>query len=324
MSARRIAVTMPVRPEEGPQREARRRANARIAFFGHVLIWATTSFFLLVVAGFFPAVVVALAWGIGVVAHGFFGVLAHELRRRWTEGEALTQVAERRAVGGRHARSLEQLSASIAHEIRQPVTAAKSLVQQMGEDPSSPENVEYARVALDELDRVERSIAHLLRYAREEELVLGLVRLSEVVDAALDVLRERLRGGSVTVTRDDDPEAGELSADRDKLRQVVINLVGNALEAVGPGGTIAVATGRNLAGSEVWLRVRDDGPGIAPEKLPTIFDPFTTTKGDGTGLGLAITRKIVEAHGGRVEAGPAPGRGTEMVVTLPRAAAGAR
>ena len=84
---------------------------------------------------------------------------------------------ERRVLEGRHVRSLEDLSAQVAHEIRNPITAAKSLVQQMGEDPTSAENVGYAKVALEELDRVERSVAHLLRYAREEDLRLAEVSL---------------------------------------------------------------------------------------------------------------------------------------------------
>ena len=108
----------------------------------------------------------------------------------------------RRSLEDKHARSLEQLSASIAHEIRNPITAAKSLVQQMGEDPSSRENVAYANVALEELDRVERSISHLLKFAREEELHVGALRVAEVVDSALETFRDRIARLGVTVTRE--------------------------------------------------------------------------------------------------------------------------
>ena len=106
---------------------------------------------------------------------------------------------ERRALEGQQRRSLEELSASIAHEIRNPITAAKSLLQQMGEDPASSENVEYARVALEELDRVERSISHLLRYAREEDMAVEPIRLSEVLEGAVESFRERLAKSGVEV-----------------------------------------------------------------------------------------------------------------------------
>ena len=146
-------------------------------------------------AGFRATFIMALAWGIGLGFHWFGALVAPQLRRRLVEQEVEREVAagvhrERKSLGAEHARTLEQLSASIAHEIRNPITAAKSLVQQMGEDPSSSANVDYAKVALDELDRVERSISHLLRYAREEEMDVRDVRLPDVIDSALGAQRQ--------------------------------------------------------------------------------------------------------------------------------------
>jgi hypothetical protein len=134
---------------------------------------------------------------------------------------------ERREIEGKHARSLEQLSASIAHEIRNPVTAARILVAQMGEDPSSPVNAGYARVAVEELDRVERAISHLLRYSRDEELVATEVRAADVVVSALSTLRERIAQPSVTVISELD-DGGEIVAAPAKLRRVVVNLLHDA------------------------------------------------------------------------------------------------
>ena len=103
---------------------------------------------------------------------------------------------------------------------------------------------------------------------------------------------------------------------------MVINLVGNAFDALEaartPGPRVEVALGENLAGSEVWLRVRDNGPGIDTEARERLFDPFYTSKAAGTGLGLVITRKLVEAHGGAIEVSSEVGRGAEFLVTLPR------
>jgi len=107
------------------------------------------------------------------------------------------------------------------------------------------------------------------------------------------------------------------------LRRVVINLVGNALDAL--NGTavasprVEIEAGENLAGTEVWLRVRDNGPGIEPGRTEEIWAPFHTSKANGTGLGLPITRKVVETHGGSIEVESPPGGGTEFCVVLPKA-----
>ena len=108
----------------------------------------------------------------------------------------------------------------------------------------------------------------------------------------------------------------------DKLRRVIINLLGNALDAFEEREVVSprlqIASGENLAGTEVWIRVKDNGPGIEAERLDKIFSPFYTSKSSGTGLGLAISKKLVDAHGGSIEAHSAPGSGTEFVLTFPR------
>lgn len=305
--------------------DARRRANHRVAFYGHALAWGSVSLFLVVVAGPLVALIVAMAWGIGLAIHGFFGVMAPRLRARWIEEESAqvvgaTVAGERRLAEGRHARSLEELSASIAHEIRNPITAAKSLVQQMAEDPASPDNAEYAKIALEELDRVERSVSHLLRYARDEELDLRDVELGDVVGAALDGLQDRFSRSRARVERDLDFETA-VRGDPDKLRRVVMNLIGNALDALdgaeGDDPFVRITSGKNLAGTEVWLRIQDNGPGIEPSRLAAIWSPFHTSKKDGTGLGLAITKKLVDAHGGSIEVTSESGAGAQFVITLP-------
>ena len=313
-------------PEERAYREARRIANRKLSFVVHGATWAFVCFFLLVVAGFRPAAIVALSWGIGLGLHFLLALVAPGLRRRWIEEEVGRQVRstttlQRRELHGAHARHLEELSAQVAHEIRNPITAAKSLVQQMGEDPAAPENVEYAHVALEELDRVERSISHLLRFARDEDVEMRRIRMADVLDSALESLRERATRLGVEVQRELD-HAGELVGDPEQLRRVIVNLVGNAFDAFEQAGTkrprLGVQAGENLAGTEVWVRVRDNGPGIEPERLPKIFSPFYTSKPQGTGLGLALAKKVVEAHGGTLVAQSRPGAGCEFLLTLPK------
>jgi signal transduction histidine kinase len=270
--------------------------------------------------------IVALSWGIALFLHYFWALVAPTLREQWIQKEVGERVdanvsSERKQAETRHVRSLESLSASIAHEIRNPITAAKSLVAQMGEDPISNANIEYASVALDELDRVERSISHLLRYARDEDLTVSSVSMADIVHSALDTFRDRINAEGVTLDLQLDTR-GEMRGDSEKLRRVVINLVGNALDAMVdshvPNPSLKLMMGDNLAGTEVWLRVQDNGPGIPDDTLSKIFDPFYTTKDQGTGLGLALSKKVVEAHGGRVEVDASPETGTEFVLSFPK------
>lgn len=247
---------------------------------------------------------------------------AERFRRRFFEQELReTQAPLRPDLGNDHSVVMQELAASIAHEIRNPITAAKSLVQQMGEDPGSEENVEFAQVAIDELDRVERSVSHLLRFARDEDVVVIDLQLEDLLASVEKMLGERAcASGIELLIQCDSP--GQMQGDPDKLRRVVLNLVNNALDALEehglPGPRIEVQVGDDLAGREVWLRVRDNGPGISEEDQSKIFRAFHTTKEHGTGLGLAISQKIVEAHEGTIELKSSPSSGAEFLLTFPK------
>lgn len=306
---------------------ARRRANYRIAFVTHFGAYLATLAILLITTRSLRVVaVVGLAWGIGVFCHYLWAMTAPALRDRWVEQEVGARSArgvrtERQHVETRSRRSLEDLSASIAHEIRNPITAAKSLVQQMGEDPASDENLEYAGLALSELDRVERSISHLLRYARDEEPRFEVMELRSVAMAAVDGLRDRSRAAGIELTIEFD-RPGEMRGDAEKLRRVIENLIANAIEATLSATTdsprVEIFGGENLAGTEIWLRVIDNGPGILASDRERIWSPFFTTRPDGTGLGLALSRKTIEAHGGSVELITNARQGTEFILCFPK------
>ena len=261
-----------------------------------------------------------LAISLGLVLSTFAERLASLLFDRETQ-QVLMQEDAKRIVAGDHARDMQSLSASIAHEIRNPITAAKSLVQQMGEDPGATDNIEYAKVALDELDRVERSVSHLLRFAREEKLDAKRFQLAEIATSALAAVRERAEEHRIELRTEIDTK-GELHGDPEQLRRVILNLVGNAINALIEGETqrawISLELGENLAGTEVWLRVSDNGPGIPAEDQSRIFTPFHTSRQEGTGLGLAITKKIVDAHGGSIELKSTAGSGADFLLTFPK------
>jgi signal transduction histidine kinase len=301
---------------------ARKRAKAEVGFYVHFMTY-------LGVIGLLALINImttrypwflwpAFGWGIGVFSH-YMGVFGQQLlRERYFEPAIEREVRREKVVMQTEKQaSIDELSSTIAHEIRNPIAAAKSLVQQMGEDPTSVENVEYAKVALDELDRVERRISHLLRFAKEEDYSFDNVNLATVVDAALTQLRAKLDAAKVNVARNY-ISGPTVHADKEKLKQVFANVLDNAIDALEP-----VAEGRRIdlfienGGRGAVVRLRDNGCGIPPEKLERIFNPFFTTKEKGTGLGMAISRKIVEAHEGTIDVVSEPGRGTEFAIALP-------
>ena len=308
-------------------RSARRLADEKVALSREGLRAGLITLPLLVF--FPPAGVIALIYfTLRLGRRAFKTFYEPQLHRRFVTEEIERQVRsrvvrERRDLEGEHHRSLEQLSASIAHEIRNPITAAKSLVQQMGEDAGDVDQEEYARVAVEELERVERSISHLLRYAREEDARIVPVVMEDVLESALETFRDRARRAGIEIVREYDAK-GRLEGDPEQLRRVVINLVGNAMDALGGEATkdpeIRVSMGENLSGSEVWVRIADNGDGILPGERDRIFDALHASREDGTSLGLALCRKIVDEHQGRISVESPPvgcARGTGFVVTLP-------
>jgi signal transduction histidine kinase len=310
-------------PEKVVLRRARMRAAAVIGFYAHLASYAGVIALLFVINMLtsptrpwflWPA----FGWGIGVFCHymGVFG--SRWVKERFFDPAVEREVRrEKAAMQTEKQASIDELSSTIAHEIRNPIAAAKSLVQQMGEDPTSVENVAYANVALEELARVERSISHLLKYAKEEDYSFAPVNLASVVDSALTAMRAKLEAAKVSVVRN--YIAGPtVVADGEKLRQVFANVLDNAIDALG-----GVAEGRRIdlyienGGKRATVRVRDNGCGIPPDKVERVFNPFFTTKEKGTGLGMAISKKIVEAHEGAIDLVSEAGRGTDLLVTLP-------
>jgi signal transduction histidine kinase len=212
--------------------------------------------------------------------------------------------------------ALGELSARIAHEIRNPVTAARSLAQQLAREPEVPFASEH-RLILAELERVERQIATLLRFARREEYRLARGDLGELVRTTAEDLRPQLSSAGIELSIDVDQVHGRF--DEDKVRQIVINLIENARDALELGeqrvGHVWVTLDRRDGFAH--LQVADDGPGVPPEELPRLFEPFYSRKTQGTGLGLAIVRRTVEAHGGRIAARPRQDGGLRFDIDLP-------
>ena len=307
---------------------ARKRAQAEAGFFVHLMWYGIIIGFLFIinmmtVPGYLWVVWPALGWGFGLASHFsavygwrwvhdrvFQPAVAREVQREVLQEKEQLRT-EKQA-------SLDELTATFAHEIRNPIAAAKSLVQQMGEDPTSHENVEYAKVALDELARVERSVSHLLKYAKEEDYKFENVNLAWVLDGALTQMRSKLEANSVAVSRAY-LSGPTVRADADKLRQVFSNIIDNAIDAMESTTgerRLEFAIQNNGAGMAA-VRIRDNGCGIADDKIAKIFNPFYTSKTNGTGLGLGVAKKVIDSHRGTIEVHSKVGQGTEFVLAIP-------
>ena len=335
-NAAAVASGSPVNAEQARKAEeerqayerARRRAAAEAGFWVHLMWYGTVIGFLflinLMTTGYPWFLWPALGWGFGLMSH-FSAVFGW----RWIQ-ERVFQPAiqrevhrevqqEKEVLRTEKQASLDELTATFAHEIRNPIAAAKSLVQQMGEDPTSGENVEYAKVALDELARVEKSVSHLLKYAKEEDYNFGNVNLASVLDAALTQMRAKLESKPVVVSRSY-LGGPTVRADPDKLRQVFSNVIDNAIDAMeGVTGERRIEIAIQAGDSMAAVRIRDNGCGIAPDKIGKIFNPFYTSKQTGTGLGMAVAKKIIEAHCGTIKVDSRVGAGTEFTFSIPLA-----
>jgi len=212
--------------------------------------------------------------------------------------------------------AIGQLAATVAHEIRNPITGAKCLLQQVGDELNgNAPGKEYVQLALDDLARVEESVSQLLTFARKEEFQFVEQDLSEVIKTTVKRFAAQMQDEVVPV-RVQESAPVWAAVDEEKVRRTLLNLLVNARDALNGNGAIEV--GITTAGPEVEIRVSDNGQGLSPEDQSRIFEPFFTTKEKGTGLGLAIAKKIIEGHGGRIAVSSTPGQGTTFTVVLPR------
>jgi signal transduction histidine kinase len=218
------------------------------------------------------------------------------------------------------------LALGLAHEVRNPLNAAVLQLHLLSRaldrlSDAKAQATMRSRVAIieEEIGRLERLLTEFLELARPRGIKHDPVDVARLVHDVLDFQAEAFHSHHVEVMTDIQP--GSIAVgDAEKLRQVVINLLVNALDAMPESGTLSVSVGPSDA--SMFIEIGDTGPGIDPSILPEIFDPFFTTKEAGTGLGLSIVRKIVDQHGGRIGIDSAPGRGTRVKVELPTATKG--
>jgi len=233
-----------------------------------------------------------------------------EANRSLQEAEAAVRRSERLA-------ALGQLSAGLAHELRNPLGAIRASAEMLARQipPDNAVARELAELIAHEVDRTNNLVTRFLEFARPLELKTVRADLTAVIDRSIAQLERNSPHYDVTVYKNYSPELPPFEFDPDLLERVVYNLLLNAAQASPPGGAITVKT-RQVAGN-AEIAVIDRGTGIPPERQESIFNPFVTTKPDGVGLGLAIVSRIVDLHGGTITVESEPGKGSVFRVYLP-------
>jgi signal transduction histidine kinase len=215
--------------------------------------------------------------------------------------------------------TLGTLAAGIAHEVRNPLEAIKGAAQVIEKSGIDPTVQKFTRIIKDEVTELDGFLEGFLRFARPAPLALESLDVGELAGETLVLLEPLCSDHEITLMRDLADPLPTVTADPHQLKQVLMNLCLNAIQAMPGGGTLTVASrpavqdGRN----GVELQVRDTGTGMTESIRREVFEPFFTTKAGGSGLGLAVSRSIVERHGGRISMTTKEGQGTAMTVWLP-------
>lgn len=267
-------------------------------------------------------------FGLSFAVLGFLLGYAFEARRRDRRAAEVIR-AQTEAVATARARlvqseklaALGQLASAVAHEVRNPLAVIRSAAQEINECLADGEARRACSFITTEIDRLNNVIGSLLAFARPLQVTPRTVTAAELLEGALLLVRDELRGKCIEAVRSVPEDLPALQADPDLLGQVLLGLLANAIAATPPGGTIALRARDDATSTSI--EVADTGPGVPPELRARIFEPFFTTRERGTGLGLAIARQIVQAHGGELRVSDREGGGACFSIVLPRASGSA-
>jgi len=217
---------------------------------------------------------------------------------------------------GEKLRLLSRFMSSVAHEVKNPLTGISAGVQYLAKklQPGLAED-ETVEFILTEINRLNRIVDDLYKIARPPELVIMPINLNEVVGKSLLCLSELIMKKRLNVTQDLNDGIPEFDADPDRLQQILINIIKNAIEATPDEGGLSMETWKDEA--RAFVRITDSGPGIPDEAMEHLFEPFYSTKERGTGLGLCISQRIIDEHGGKIRVEKPERGGTSFVIELP-------
>jgi len=223
--------------------------------------------------------------------------------------------------------TLGTLAAGLAHEIKNPLGGIKGSAQLLQEELDKDERLtEYTGIIIRETERVNRLIEELLDFAKPRKLYLRPMNIHKTVDDTLFLMSETIKEKVISVYKEFDPSLPLIKGDKERLSQVLLNIIKNSVEALDKGGWLMVSTRivteyqmveKRERKGVIVVEVSDSGKGISQEAMERLFTPFFSTKERGTGLGLAISHRIIKEHGGNIKIKSKIGEGTTVSVSLP-------
>ncbi|NPV53062.1 MAG: hypothetical protein HPY71_06015 [Firmicutes bacterium] len=219
--------------------------------------------------------------------------------------------------------TLGQLATSVNHRLRGPLTSMKGMAQVIGLGLADMETAKrYAGKIMKEIDRLDHMLSQVLLLMDQQRHDPQPVDIHEMMDEVLLLVQAQAALQAVTISRAYATDIPEFLCDARRIRQAILNLVVNALQAMPDGGEISISTSLSKSKSDaktnrIDIKFKDSGPGVPRSLIPRIFTPFFTTKKNGTGLGLTVARHIAQLHGGSLELKRSPGPGALFVLSLP-------
>ncbi len=217
--------------------------------------------------------------------------------------------------------ALGKMAAGVAHEVRNPLSSIKGFATLLGSKfKDGSQEHEAADLLVHEAERLNRSITELLNYARPTTLKKEQINLGDLVSSSLKLISSDAQALGVKTSLETDPDVPDITADRDRINQVLLNLYLNGLQAMEDSSRekeLKVSVHFDDTEGRIRINVQDNGKGIPQESIDKVLDPYFTTKPEGTGLGLALAYKIIDEHDGTIRFKSTEGQGTTVIVTLP-------
>jgi signal transduction histidine kinase len=235
--------------------------------------------------------------------------------RDLTDRRALEEIVQRKE----KLSAMGELASGVAHEVRNPLNAIGMIAQRLNKEfkPQKDEQ-EYKTLAgtvVSEVGRINTMIQRFLKFAKPQKLILETVEIDALVREIIDLVEVEAENAGISITQKRS-HSEPLILDKNQIKQVLLNILQNSLQASGPGQNITLSSYSDQ--TDAIIEIKDNGTGIPKQHLHKIFDLYYTTKKSGTGMGLSIANQIVAAHGGRIEVESEEGNGTLFRIILPK------